>query len=330
LAIKNNKGFTLIELLVVIAIIGILAAILLPALARAREAARRASCANNLKQFGIVFKMYANEWNGRFPLSGVQGGAIRYLTPLRLNTGVLYPEYLTDLMICFCPSSPLAGEAKDNIRRLLDGERITGYHSLKAPSGDYLPYDYDSIYDLFEMGFVGAFASYWYFGWVETGPEDHLGFTCAGYEISPTYVIPPEYNDRDFTFSSLAPGVQALIDGYGLKGATGSGGKGNTIYRVREGIERFLITDINNPAAGAMAQSSVPVMADTASRALLVTDVRPDSGFKGVPKFNHVPGGCNVLFMDGHVEFIKYPGKWPVHPLLAGLESKGLNANLGW
>jgi prepilin-type processing-associated H-X9-DG protein len=72
----------------------------------------------------------------------------------------------------------------------------------------------------------------------------------------------------------------------------------STYHLLKEGIERFFITDINNPAAGAKAQSEVFVMWDDAQ----VTDIS---------RFNHVPGGGNVLYMDGHVEFIRYPGETP-------------------
>ena len=63
---RRSKGFTLIELLVVIAIIALLMAILMPALQRVKKQARAVACQSNLRQWGLCFKMYTDDYNGRF------------------------------------------------------------------------------------------------------------------------------------------------------------------------------------------------------------------------------------------------------------------------
>ena len=70
-----------------------------------------------------------------------------------------------------------------------------------------------------------------------------------------------------------------------------------TLYRLREGIERFFVSDINNPASGAKAQSEIAVMYDSAAE----TVTQPSDWGDTYNLYNHVPGGGNVLYMDGHV-----------------------------
>ena len=278
----KKKGFTLIELLVVIAIIAILAAILLPALARAREAARRSTCQNNLKQMGIVFNMYANEAKGEmFPYMKLFDCSGNFARDATFEGSLIYPEYLTDVNVLVCPSDSDAESVRRAFHKNSDLEQPVEPCRL-------------------------ARGSYYYFGWAlhpdvvllpgVQVPTDLSQFNFGNMTEQEIIMLALQYikaevvNKVYLLYNSNTP----LQDRINVKlGDLGP------VPRLRMGIERFLITDINNPAAMAKAASEIPIMWDEIAV------------YGGATTFNHVPGGGNCLYMDGHVEFLRWPSKFP-------------------
>jgi prepilin-type N-terminal cleavage/methylation domain-containing protein/prepilin-type processing-associated H-X9-DG protein len=309
---RRRSGFTLIELLVVIAIIAVLIALLLPAVQSAREAARRAQCTNNLKQFGIAFHNY-HDVNGGFPMSN-------YVANYQ---GSAYPStsvWTEPNAAGCCPFGSFSWAAA--VLPFMEGTNVYNATNFILPA---------------YAASIPETAGPWGGSTGNRGPQGNPANSTVSVMAPNTFGCP---SVPDVIQSvAISPGPRGAWKDYGLNvgtgfagccperlgtGATSSDGMGavNLSLNLRDAIDgtsnTFLILELSRNAEhswiGKNTGSNQFMWTHHPSQGMVVAGELGTSSPPFPPNSNFPnsrgavgghPGGVNVTFADGHVQFIK-------------------------
>jgi len=279
--------------LLIILCVVLLPRFLMPAIESMREVAGRLGCQNNLKMFGLVFKMYAMEHGGSYPSMLIEGArrfdcsssppvatGKRGIIVAAPDIASIYPEYFSDPGIFVCRSIPD------------ETARQVGIHAQRI--ADLMT----TACDQEHVGMQLAGLAYNYNGYA----------IYAGDSSRQQGDLARATSEARQLSAALAPAIAAAASGDWTQAKQliqedvavssdidTSGETAHKVYRLREGVERFFITDTNNEAEAARVQSEIWIMHDR---------VHSDIG-----DYWHTPGGSYVVYLDGHVEYRSYSGQ---------------------